>query len=54
VTVKKDRNLKIKLSRETLLKLEQEALSGVHGGTLFEEPATTSNNSHWAPCCACA
>ena len=51
--MKKDRNLKIKLNRETLLNLDQEALSGVRGGTEFEI-ATTSNSSRWAPCCDCA
>jgi hypothetical protein len=59
VTVRKDRNLKIKLNRETLLKLEQSTLSGVYGGTgdagVKEDFALlTSNNTRREPCCGCA
>ena len=56
--MKRDRNLKIKLNRETLLKLEKDALSGVHGGTedvaIKDFALLTSNNTRREPCCGCA
>lgn len=57
--MKKDRNLKIKLSRETLLKLEKSALTGVYGGTADvavkdDFALLTSNNTRREPCCGCA
>lgn len=51
---RKDPNVKIKLNRETLLKLEQDALSGARGGTDEIAIVATSNNSRREPCCACA
>lgn len=56
--MRKDRNLKIKLNRETLLKLEQSTLSGVYGGTedgvVKDFALLTSNNTRQEPCCGCA
>ena len=55
--MRKDRNLKIKLNRETLLKLEQSTLSGVYGGTedvVKDFALLTSNNTRREPCCGCA
>jgi len=44
---------KLQLSRETLGSLKQSQLLDVRGGT-GDEIGTTSNDTHYKPCCACA
>jgi hypothetical protein len=56
--MKKNTPKKLQLSRETLGSLKSSQLTEALGGTYEQDGeinlAATSNNTRYAPCCACA